>query len=296
MKKNQPSKKNQKIDSASKRSQKGNKPLENNDKDYNIEFTDSDDEETAMAKLQELVSSLVKKEVAETHEKQNTKISTMKLELDDVKSENVKMKRMIERLNFELCKRDEKIEKLESQIDDLKQEKLENNVRIVGLEEHDRDEDDVHKMAKEYKMKLKKSDIAEIIRLGKQGKKKKCRDVIVRFKDKAKREEFYRCRKMNREKNAMQGVYINDHLTESRSKLFYSARQLVRHKKINSAWTQGGNVLVRIQDTSSPLHITTQQQLRDINLQMDDSDDDYGDNNGRYDSSIYSYDSNIIED
>lgn len=252
--------------------------------------SEDEEDQEALARLQEFVEGIFDKKlkpITESYKEQKVAMNSMKMELTDVKAENAKLKKMIERLQFQLGKKEDDIEHLEAKIDDLAQKELEKNVRIIGLTENDHDIEDVQKIAKEYKLKLKKADIVETIRLGSNSRKKKCRDLIVKFREKSVREDFYNCRKTNRDKEILKGVYTNEHLTERRSSLFYTGRQMVKHKKIQAAWSQSGNILIRKDDKSKPIHIRTHHQLREINLEVD-SDNDSISGLSRYSMSIIS--------
>lgn len=43
-------------------------------------------------------------------------------------------------------------------------------------------------------------------------------------------------------------MYINEHLTKSRSKLLYEARRRVKSKQFKSAWSIDGTVMVKLND------------------------------------------------
>ncbi len=124
--------------------------------------------------------------------------------------------------------------------------------------------------------KLKKTEIEEIYRLGKKTQQKPMRDLVVRFKKKSTRQQFYKNRKSYSPPEGQHNIYINDHLTEHRSSLFYSARKLVKSKVIHSAWSQQGNILIRKQESDKPMQINSHQELARIKeeLQEHDEDDD----------------------
>ena len=104
-----------------------------------------DDEEHAMAQLREMITKIVDEKVDKKIEDQKSEIAGMKTELTDIKSENVKLKRLIQKLQFQLSKKDEDIEVLEAEIDDMKQQQLQNNVRVIGLDENGNDTEDIQK-------------------------------------------------------------------------------------------------------------------------------------------------------
>ncbi len=174
-----------------------------------------------------------------------------KHELESLQSENKKLRRTVDKLQFQLHKKDEKIKELVVKIDAVAQNELKNDVQMVGLEETQSAEEDMKKVVKLAKekmgMKLKKSDIKSVNRLGKKPSEKTvCRDLVVTFKDETVRETFYNNRKKTAiSKLPQQNIYINDRLTSHRKGLFFQARKLYKARKVFATWTQKGNVLVR---------------------------------------------------
>ena len=71
----------------------------------------------------------------------------------------------------------------------------------------------------------------------------KVRPVIMRFLSRKVRNAVYRAKKQLRDTN--QGVYISEHLTKTASDFFFSARKLLKEKKIFGTWTQNGQVYVK---------------------------------------------------
>ncbi len=120
--------------------------------------------------------------------------------LEELQTENKKLRRSVEKLQFQLNQKDEKIADMAVKLDSIEQREFINDVQIVGVEESSSEEQDkkkVLKLAKEkMDVKLKKTDIVAIHRLGKKSSKKtKCRDLVVRFKEATTRETFYNNRK-----------------------------------------------------------------------------------------------------
>lgn len=87
------------------------------------------------------------------------------------------------------------------------------------------------------------------------------RPIIVRFANKRVRDDIYNARKLL--KNRSSPVYISEHLTKSTSELFFEARKLIREKKIVSAWTKNGIVMIKFtSDTSErPTVVKSRQDL-----------------------------------
>ncbi len=120
-------------------------------------------------------------------------------------------------------------------------------------------------------MEVKKSDVEETYRLGKVTEKKKNRDLIIKFKKKSTRDQFYNHRRKLVPSPDKPNVFINEQLTEHRANVFYAARKLVKSKKIHSAWSQRGNILIRKQDGDKPKQVSTHEELTKIS-----GDDNHG--------------------
>ena len=215
------------------------------------------------------LKKVVKEQCIETVNRENQtmkeKMQVMKEELSSVKTENKKIRRKLERLEFQLHSRTEKVEELKTKVDEIEQKQFERNVRIVGLpEDHDgeSDLDTIQQLArKELHFNLNRSDVRDIYRVGKKSNKKKHRDVIIKFKQKTVRDQFYQNRKNIVQKEGEDQIYINDHLTENRANIFFAARKLVKGKKIHSAWSQRGNILIRKSEGEQPKQIRSHKEL-----------------------------------
>ncbi len=147
-------------------------------------------------------------------------------------------------------------------LDGIDQAMRENNLRIVGLPESD----EVLKKQIVELLKLPnvmEGDIDSAYRLGKK-KEDKMRDVVVKFASKKKRDVFFAQRKETPKDTNGKKAYINEDLTPFRSKLFYDARCLVRRKRLHSAWSQGGSIMVKGKDYDTPASISSYQELRCI--------------------------------
>jgi hypothetical protein len=90
-------------------------------------------------------------------------------------------------------------------------------------------------------------DIVAAHRL-KKGQKDASRPILVRFLNRKLRDRILRSRstlKSTYTASPADNIYISEHLTHTVSKLFYDARSCVKAKKIYSAWTANGKVLIR---------------------------------------------------
>ncbi len=116
--------------------------------------------------------------------------------IENLKSEDQKRKRRIERLEFMLHKKDQKIEELRVKVDQIEQGQHNSSIQIVGLPESEDDTKALIKLSKDkLGVKLKMSDIGQVTRLGKKQKTEKPRNVVVEFNSKSVRNEVYKQRK-----------------------------------------------------------------------------------------------------
>ncbi len=186
--------------------------------------------------------------------------------IEDLKSENQKRKKQIERTEFMPHKKDEKIKELLVKIDKIEQGQNNSSIQIVGLPESEDDTKALIKLSKnKLGVNLKVTDIGQVTRLGKQQKTEKLRNVVVEFKNESARNEVYKQRKkLITCKDPKRNIYLNDKLTDHRQNMLYSARKLVKSHKIFAAWSQAGNVLVRKTENAKITQVHNHEDLRNI--------------------------------
>ncbi len=151
-------------------------------------------------------------------------------------------------------------------IDKIEQGQNHSSIQIVGLPESEDDTKALVKLSKnKLGVKLKMSDIGQVTRLGKQQKTEKPRNVVVEFKSESTRNEIYKERKkLITCKDPRRNIYLNDKLTDHRQNMLYSARKLVKSRKIFAAWSQAGNVLVRKSENAKITQVHNHNDLRNI--------------------------------
>lgn len=99
-------------------------------------------------------------------------------------------------------------------------------------------------------LNLTATDIAIAHRL-KKSSREQFRPIIVRLANKRIRDAILRAKKSLRNDTHNQNIYISEHITQAASKLLFEARQLVKSKRIASAWTMNGRVLIKIKVTDT---------------------------------------------
>ena len=230
--------------------------------------------------MEETINAL-KKQVSDMKSEREVLNTTV----EDLKMTIKKKDRAIERLQWENQCNSEELETLKIKLDQLEQQNYEKNLRIVGMPDHESSEDEEKKNIVDFakntlKLKLKTTDITEVQRMGKKSDKKPSRDLIVKFRRRSVRDNFYKERKTTLE-NPSPKVYVNEHLTSYRSNLFFAARKLVKSKKIHSTWSQHGNILIRRDETDKPKQLHSHKDLAEFK----DNEVEYdADNNGQYTS------------
>jgi hypothetical protein len=92
------------------------------------------------------------------------------------------------------------------------------------------------------------SDIDRSHRIGKPNSTKP-RPIIVKFTSYRTRSTVFK----NRSKlklNGYRDIYVNEDLTKNRSNILFKARMLVKAKKLESAWSSDGTILIKVNEGS----------------------------------------------
>ncbi len=97
----------------------------------------------------------------------------------------------------------------------------------------------------ELNVKISPDDIVTAFRL-RSGSNNRIRPVIVKFKNSLLKDSVLRA-KRNLQLSE-KSILIFDHLTRANLELLFSARALLRQKKIHAAWTFNGQVFVKFDD------------------------------------------------
>ncbi len=170
-----------------------------------------------------------------------------------------------------------KFQEMHQKIDDLEQQSRLKYLRVFGLEESG-DEDVtatvVNFAREEMKILIDPNEI-EARRMGiAQPMNSKPRDILVKFINQPLRNIMYQKKRMLCQKT--QQVFINEYLTTRRSELFFQVRQLKKQHKLFGAWTQSGNILIKINQDSTPKAISNIEDVKSLigNKPCSDTDTD----------------------
>ena len=181
-----------------------------------------------------------------------------------------KMTEEITSLKQCIDERDKQIQSLSEQVDELKQQEKRNVVRIDGLSEHhghglwqneESAAETVSKFVSEtLEIPLMKWEIESAFRVGKKDQSRP-RRLIVRFLSHDKKKAIMMAKKKLRQTQGnipvRNQVFLNDDLTELRGKIFQTARQAVKDKRLFSTWIFDGKVFVKVKQSDDPVQVKT---------------------------------------
>ncbi len=218
----------------------------------------------------------IESEKAKDHAKMevmSNKIATLegkcqKLErkIQQLEENNEKTLHTVSNIRRHLLNEHDRNSRMQSRIDQLEQSQRECNVRVMGFPDNGQNDADI----KSKLMQLvgvqegSEKDITSLTRMGKP-REDKPRDLIVKFVSKETRDRFYALRKKTPKNSENKKVFINEDLIETKAKLFYDARQLVkRGSRLHGTWSQNGNIIVKVNEDDTPKAIGNHTQLRSI--------------------------------
>lgn len=161
------------------------------------------------------------------------------------------------RLSTENAALKARVNRLEQQMDDAEQYSRRNCLRLANIPETNSEDSDsiVLKLADTMNISLTPIEIDRSHRIGKPGKKLH-RDIIVKFTTYRARERMFTNRAKLKD-SEMNGIYVNEDLTKTRSKILYEARKCVKAEqpRLMGAWSSDGKILIK--DLDSKVHRIT---------------------------------------
>ncbi|XP_071078610.1 uncharacterized protein [Haliotis cracherodii] len=150
-------------------------------------------------------------------------------------------------------------QELEEKTDELEQYSRRNSVRITGLKEtvDEVPEETIQDILTIVHPKMSVQDIDRCHRVGKKMPGRN-RAIIVKFVSYWDRNQVI----MNRRKlrGQMNSVYINEDLTQRRSLLYESARELKKQGRFDGTWTFDGRIYTRDQPEGKIRHIQREDE------------------------------------
>lgn len=221
-------------------------------------------------------------------------INQLKIVIEDYK----KMAEEIMQANVELQNENENLRRqiinVNYKVDNIEQNKLENNILMNGVEENRNENitDITIAIAKSLNVTLTQDDIVDCYRVNNvQNDSGLPPDIVVKFKNNKTKTEIIEkkkiiklnnnilsrnmvkegeCENQNQgdDINQVQGesrnIYICEQLTKARQFLFKKARDARRNKIIKYTWTSNGDILIRKTDNSKILILKDYKQLHAI--------------------------------
>ncbi|ELU01331.1 hypothetical protein CAPTEDRAFT_187669 [Capitella teleta] len=159
---------------------------------------------------------------------------------------------MIESLKTDLKRRDDRIDHLETRLEELEErnDTLEqytrrNSVRINGISESAA-EDCENKVLSTFNEKMSLSPLMTMVsidRMHRIGKPVpgKHRSIIVKFAT------YHQCKRVLSKRSSLRGsdIFINEDLTKHRNNLLYIARQFKKKGGITDCWSYDGRILIK---------------------------------------------------
>lgn len=141
-----------------------------------------------------------------------------------------------------------KLHNIESNMDAKKQNELDHNFIINGIKEYENE--DLNKIVTEIanimNVELTESDIVSATRTATSNVKSGLpKTIIVRLKDKNKRELILKNKKNLRQTNNDRPIFITEQLTTRRQFILKKARDIKRKKLIEFVWVKNGNIFMR---------------------------------------------------
>ena len=153
---------------------------------------------------------------------------------------------------------------LEVKLDKAEQYSRRNCLRLSGIKEKDGESVDstVMEIANAIGANLSLVQVDRTHRLGKKKDSGKPRDIIIKFASYRSRQKVL-ANKKHLKDSAFKGAYINENLTITRNKIFYTTRQLLKDKMILGTWTIDGVIMIK--DKHEKLHrIETIEELEEF--------------------------------
>ncbi len=241
-------------------------------------------EKWLMQKIKQELEVMAKQLEHEVQQKLESKIQSMRDEVEKLKANELVLVQSIESTQQELnhlksqserevayltktlSEKDSVISQLKSTIDQFEQDKKLNNIRIVGISESEQEDvlEKVLNVTNKLKLsnQIKADDIMSACRMGRHSPDKP-RDVLVTFRSRERRDAVYHNKK-SMPRNDAQPVFFNEDLTLHRGKLFYQARLKKKAGKLYATWTQNGTVMVKTDETANPHAVSTYTELKEL--------------------------------
>ncbi len=217
------------------------------------------------ARVKQDLEAKLKSDIASTTEELKSKVDELE---NDCYITSIRLQNWLQEKDTNICLMMEKIDLLE-------QGTKANNIRIAGMKEEEGEDikTKVINLARNQ-LKVPNIDIEDIKEAGRMGKKTptKRRDVLVKFNNSTMREQIYSKRKLLMKKD--DPIYFNEDLTQYRSQLFFEARKIRKRGQLFGTWTQGGNVMIKVNQNDIPQPVSNCCDLKTLVQDVQSDNDD----------------------
>lgn len=195
--------------------------------------------------------------------------------------ENKKLKGHVEKLSKKVEDQDLQIHVLTNQMNNLHQDKINNNVVVKGVPEVGMNENlfsFAMCLMRELSVSVKEHEIVNVKRMGQPMADKK-RPIVITFSNNATKFKVIRAKRrveLNADLFSMaekpigskeDKIFIDEHLTRSNMSLFMEARKL-RAAGVKFVWTHNGAVLTKFEEKSRVIRIRDYDELSNQFLKL----------------------------
>lgn len=237
-------------------------------------MTRSNKDKTHNASLNSKMDKLLEK-FTTVEEKLDARMKNLETGLGNVE---IKIQKH-EKENKKMCT---EITNLQAIVNGLEQDKLECDVIIQGIPEHEDDTVDIlqilHYFFNTMGCSLGQTDILSAYRIGKN--QRNGRNILVKFRSvNTKKIVMEKKKKLNIHRamfstnnvewgNEQQGIFINDNLTAENATIYFHARKLKQIKKMKYVWTKMGKIYVKKDDGDRAIQVKSVKQILSIQKQL----------------------------
>jgi predicted nuclease with TOPRIM domain len=206
-----------------------------------------------------MIIDQMNKNFAKHAELLHCEVFEMKKQIDELQKENGKMKNENKELRKSQEVLNERLNKMESNSDDLEQEKIKDEVIVTGIFE-------IQPLtASGFSSMLKKTcntdiDPSTISKISSFKNKKGLSVVKITLPILGDKIKFLK----NKKQMAQKKIFANEALTSSKFHLLMSAKALCKSQMLFSCWSRGGKIFVKKSETSQPEYIKDKAQLDNL--------------------------------
>ncbi len=208
------------------------------------------------------VETVIPEKISEVQDSLASKFDDFEENIESLTNE---LRQTKDHLNTKIDKTTSVADEQRLSLDAVEQQLKSRNVVVHGMPESENEtlkEKLVDLAVNVLGVNMKCSDIENAFRFGRSTEDNP-RKLLVKFRSKQIRDMFY----LNRKKTPINpsgcgNIYINEDLTQRRSKLFHDTRVLVRRGRLHSTWTQYGNVMIKTKHDAKPVPVFSNRDLR----------------------------------